>query len=401
MKKYDKKLLSKEFCNKLIDFAEQDDNLFREENFQKEVYKFYLTKPDIPKWISDELDSLIKINLSDLFYIKHWIVILKYIKGDFFKKHTDDSYDDRFLSGGVELVPNSNYKGGRLITSNEINDTDVGQFFTHTTKELHFVEEITEGVRYSLHFPIHKLSDWKLVYCLSKRLAKTEDSWNTTLELFKKSVQMSSVFHNVKLYTDLETKEYIDFDIEIEILEVNDLSFLDNYKIQILPLLHDNEILIDPDVFLKKELMIDSNKDLIVDRPDSSNNKWYDIEFDMAKEYKFSKLIEFKKNVTIPNIGIFKFFNKELQKEYIDNYNKIKSCTVEEVKKLPPFPRFSILLGQVSLENILSKDTYNIGYCSQKKENNYLHTAGEEKFSKDALDNLEHFLNREKKKSIL
>ena len=170
----------------------------REENFQKEVYKFYLTKPDIPKWISDELDSLIKINLSDLFYIKHWIVILKYIKGDFFKKHTDDSYDDRFLSGGVELVPNSNYKGGRLITSNEINDTDVGQFFTHTTKELHFVEEITEGVRYSLHFPIHKLSDWKLVYCLSKRLAKTEDSWNTTLELFKKSVQMSSVFHNVK-----------------------------------------------------------------------------------------------------------------------------------------------------------------------------------------------------------
>ena len=71
MKKYDKKLLSKEFCNKLIDFAEQDDNLFREENFQKEVYKFYLTKPDIPKWISDELDSLIKINLSDLFYIKH------------------------------------------------------------------------------------------------------------------------------------------------------------------------------------------------------------------------------------------------------------------------------------------------------------------------------------------
>jgi hypothetical protein len=401
MKQYDKKVLSKDFCNKLIEYAEIDDNLKREVNFQKEVSRFYMTGDNIPKWIFDELDNLIKTNLGELYFIKHWIVILRYTKGDFFRKHTDDSYDDRLLSGGVELNPNSDYKGGRLITSNKINKTAVGEFFTHTTKESHFVETITEGVRYSLHFPVHKLSDWKLVYCLSKRLAKTEDAWNTTIELFKKSVQMSSVFHKVKLYTDSETKQYIDFDIEIEILEVNDLSFLDNYKIQILPLLHDNEILIDPDVFLKKELIIDSSKDLIVDRPDSSNNKWYDIEFDMAKEYKFSELIEFKKNATIPNIGIFKFFNKQLQKDYIDNYNKIKSCTVEEVKKLPPFPRFSILLGQVSLENILSKDIYSIGYCSRKKENDYLHTAGEEKFKKDSVNNLEDFLNREKKKSIL
>ena len=210
---------------------------------------------------------------------------------------------------------------------------------------------------------------------------------------------MSSVFHKVKLYTDSETKQYIDFDIEIEILEVSDLSFLDNYKIQILPLLHDNEILIDPDVFLKKELIIDSDKDLVVDRPDSSNNKWYDIEFDMAKEYKFSKLMKFKKDVIIPNIGILKFFNKELQKKYINNYNKIKSFTFDE--SLPPFPRFSILLGQVSLENILSEDSYNIEYCSRKKQNDYIHLAGEEKFNENILDNLESFLNKEKKKSIL
>ena len=399
MKKYDKKFLSKEFCNKLIDFAEQDNNLFREENFQKEVYKFYLTDSTIPKWISEELDSLIKTNLSDSFYIKHWIVILKYIKGDFFKKHTDDDYDDRLLSGGVELNSKDEYEGGRLITSNKINDTEVGQFFTHTTKEKHFVETITKGTRYSLHFPIHKLSDWKLVYCLSKKLAKTEDGWKTTLELFKKSVEMSSRFHKVKLYTDLETKDDIDFDIDTEILEVEDISFLDNYKIQVLPLLKDNEILIDPDLFIKKELVIDSSKDLVVDRPDSSNNKWYDIEFDMAKEYKFSELIKFKKNVIIPNIGILKFFNKELQKKYIDNYNKIKSFTLDE--SLPPFPRFSILLGQVSLENILSRDTYNIEYCSRKKQNDYIHLAGEEKFSENVLDNLESFLNKEKKKSIL
>ena len=62
-------------------------------------------------------------------------------------------------------------------------------------------------------------------------------------------------------------------------MEVEDLSFLDNYKIQILPLLEKNEILIDLDVFLLKELTINEDCDIIVDREDSSNNKWYDIEF--------------------------------------------------------------------------------------------------------------------------
>ena len=37
MKQYDKKVLSKDFCNKLIEYAEIDDNLKREVNFQKEV----------------------------------------------------------------------------------------------------------------------------------------------------------------------------------------------------------------------------------------------------------------------------------------------------------------------------------------------------------------------------
>lgn len=400
MKKYDKKLLSKEFCSKLIEFAEQDNNLFREENFQKEVYKFYLTTPNIPKWISDEIDTLIKVNLGDLFYIKHWIVILKYREGDFFKKHTDDSYDDRFLSGGVELNSKDEYEGGRLITSDEVNDTEVGQFFTHTTKEKHFVETITKGNRYSLHFPVHKLSDWKLVYCLSKRLAKTEDIWKTTLEYFKKSVEINGKFHKLKLYTDEYTKNELDLGIETKILEVEDLSFLDNYKIQILPLLEKNEILIDPDVFLLKELTINEDCDIIVDREDSSNNKWYDIEFSMASDYKFSKLMKFKKNVFIPNIGVLKFFNKKLEQKYIDSYNKIKTIAKEE--NLPPFPRFSILLGQVNLENIISQDTYSVEYCARNKNNEYLHIAGDEKFLEDSLNKVENFLSKDKSsKSII
>ena len=241
---------------------------------------------------------------------------------------------------------------------------------------------------------------WTLVYCLSKRLAKTEDIWKTTLEYFKKSVEVNGKFHKLKLYTDEYTKKELDLDIETKILEVEDLSFLDNYKIQILPLLEKNEILIDPDVFLLKELTINEDCDIIVDREDSSNNKWYDIEFSMASDYKFSKLMKFKKNVVIPNIGVLKFFNEKLQQKYIDSYNKIKTIAKEE--NLPPFPRFSILLGQVNLENIISQDTYSVEYCARNKNNEYLHIAGDEKFLEDSLNKVENFLSKDKSsKSII
>ena len=84
------------------------------------------------------------------------ITLLIYKKGDFFGEHYDTStYGSGILSGNYLL--NDEYKGGNFILDGKKLEVGVGELFTYGRDVLHEVTEVTDGVRYLLHFFIDKL----------------------------------------------------------------------------------------------------------------------------------------------------------------------------------------------------------------------------------------------------
>ena len=79
-----------------------------------------------------------------------------YKKGDFITEHRDtSSFGTGILSGGYLL--NDEYKGGNFILDGKKLEVEVGELFTYGRDVLHEVTEVTNGVRYSLHFFIDKV----------------------------------------------------------------------------------------------------------------------------------------------------------------------------------------------------------------------------------------------------
>lgn len=228
--------------------------------------------------------------------------------------------------------------------------------------------------------------EWTLVYAFSKKLSTSEIQWKNFLKIFFKSVKYNKRFHKIKIYTDEHTLSYINhLDILIKVISFENYLFLDDIKIEVLGILEKNEVLIDPDIFLYKKLQLDNKFDLIVDRPVSINSYWYLDDIQSCKKYDFSKHLNFEVLDDITgNIGIMKFFNKELLNRYIDFYNKIKLTALNEKKLLPPFPTYSILLGEIGLKNVVDGYNYTMGFANKDIRNNYIHLAGENK----SLNNL-------------
>lgn len=226
------------------------------------------------------------------------------------------------------------------------------------------------------------MNDLILSYCFSKELSCGEIHFNQMMEFLKKSVEMNSRFHTTKIYTDTVTYEFVkNIPSDIIILNYTKFKFLDDIKIQTLPILAENEILIDIDIFLYKSLTINTTYDLILEnQKDAVDSLWYEAEYDEAKDFKFSKYITLSsKTGIVSNIGIMKFLNKSFLNRYIEKYNKITDIAKEETDKLPPFPKFSMLFGQLLLQNLIDEMGYRIYYTNDNKNNQYTHLTGENK----------------------
>ena len=132
------------------------------------------------------------------------------------------------------------------------------------------------------------MSKWNLVYCFSKKLSDNDDNFEKILYSLEKSIEYNSKFHKVKVYTDSLTYQFIEhLNIEIEIYPFSKFRFLDDIKIQTLPLLTENEVLIDPDVFLFKELCLNEDSDAIFERPEKLSDPWYQREYSDSIKFEF------------------------------------------------------------------------------------------------------------------
>jgi len=244
------------------------------------------------------------------------------------------------------------------------------------------------------------MSSWKLIYCFTKRLSQSEENFKNILYSLRKSIELSSRFHDVKIFTDKETIQYLNnIEVKKELLDFGHLRFLDDIKISVLPHIKENEVLIDPDVFLFKKLYITEKCDIFVERPENIKDNWYVTDYEYSKKFKFSKNIKLESisgNVT--NIGILKFFNTHLLNKYIERYNFVRNIALEEETTLDEFPKYSILLGQLLLQNVIDENGYIVSYAKHNKKNEYYHLAGEQKYENDYLNKI---LERKNNQSII
>ena len=244
------------------------------------------------------------------------------------------------------------------------------------------------------------MSKWNIVYCVTKKLSQSTENFNIILYCLSKSIEFASKFHNVKIITDIETIEYLkSFNVEKEVMDFGYLRFLDDIKISVLPHIKKNEILVDPDVFIFDELKIDTKCDLLAERQENITDSWYIEDYNLSKKFKFSKYIKLEsKTGFVTNIGILKFFNTKFLEKYIETYHFVRSIALEEEGIIDDFPRYSVLFGQLLLQNIVDKNNFKVSYSRLNKKNTYYHLAGAEKYEKSYLEKI---LKRKSQKTAI
>jgi predicted 2-oxoglutarate/Fe(II)-dependent dioxygenase YbiX len=155
-------IFTQEECNQIISFNEIYTRGFhvnnKDENQTLSLYKAN-SLPKNPKtsFVYKKLfDFFERVSNFNLYRYPTEVYIMKYEAGDKFNKHTDFKYN-RVFSVGVQL--NQDYKGGNynifLDKQKSIIDKTPGTAYCMEVSTLHEIEEITEGVRYSLVTFVH------------------------------------------------------------------------------------------------------------------------------------------------------------------------------------------------------------------------------------------------------
>mgnify|MGYP001595849488 CR=1 FL=1 len=221
------------------------------------------------------------------------------------------------------------------------------------------------------------------IYCFTKLLASNDEHYNISLEVLNKSVNFLSGKYPYKIFTDSITADDIkSFSQYIYTVDTSEFKFLDDFKISLLPKLQDNEVLIDPDVLIYKELKVNLDADLIFDYKDKVYQKWYsDGIANLKGTLIYDKINSIDKLPFIPNIGFLKINNKRLLQDYTDLYYQYREDILD--KHTDNYRGFSIILGQYLLGILLYEGNYS--YISNRENNSgevYVHLGGPQKYEK-------------------
>ncbi len=223
-------------------------------------------------------------------------------------------------------------------------------------------------------------------FCFTIKILNNKSDLNLYVEMIKNAIECAKQYHKVKFYTDEETIIHIPIeDIEIQIINTENFYFIDDFKVYLLDIIQEDEVIIDTDLFLFSPLYLEDGYDLYTDFKDHSGKDWYIEHLDWFVSKGIRDLIpNFNdKIISVPNIGILKFKNKELQKKYTETYYMIRDWVLSKDKNINR--GVSIILGQYLLALMISD--YKIKYC-YKNKNHYIHLSGPNKFEKNVVKNM-------------
>jgi len=227
------------------------------------------------------------------------------------------------------------------------------------------------------------MSKVKFAYCFSKTLAGNKDRYDVSLQLFKKSIELLSQHYDARVFTDNSTvADLKDINIPVVNLGELDLVFVDDIKLHCLPLLNQEEILVDIDVLILEKLNINTDVDLIFDFIDKPTSWWYDDNFSQLTHLNIKEeLHKISVPAFVPNIGFLKINNRELLNEYISLYNSFREIIINGYPVEQNINQFSMIIGQYLLGSIITRGNYsNYSMRAHNRPVEYLHLSGPAKY---------------------
>jgi len=225
-------------------------------------------------------------------------------------------------------------------------------------------------------------------FCFTIKLMSDPSKLENYRDMICKSVDCAKQHHSIKFYTDEKTLPFLkDIDVDKVIVNTEGFYFVDDFKVHLLSIIGEEEVLVDTDLFLFSPLKLEDGHDIYVDFRDESSKYWYKESLNYFIENGIMEIIPnfIQPIVYVPNIGILKIKNKILQKEYINIYYKVKEWVLTKDKHVTK--GISIILGQYLLGLILQNEEYSPYYCYNSK-NSYLHFSGPKKFREGILSNI-------------
>ena len=227
----------------------------------------------------------------------------------------------------------------------------------------------------------YSMSKKSFVYCFSKKLAANEEQYAINLMLLEKSINYLKQFYSYRLITDQQTLEDVkSLSDNIEITSSDDYIFLEDIKTSLVGSLSKNELIIDPDLFVYKELDIPTGYDILFDHKDSPKRSWYTDYVEKLKgTLLYDKIKSAGKLKFIPNIGFFSINNPDLRSNFLEQYRYFRDDIIKNKKEDPN--QFNLLLGQYLLGIVLSEGNYS--YLNIRSKNSgdvYVHLAGPNKY---------------------
>ena len=227
----------------------------------------------------------------------------------------------------------------------------------------------------------YSMSKKSFVYCFSKKLAANEEQYAINLMLLEKSINHLKQFYSYRLITDQQTLEDVkSLSDNIEITSSDDYIFLEDIKTSLVGSLGENELIIDPDLFVYKELDIPTGYDILFDHKDSPKRSWYTDYVEKLKgTLLYDKIKSAGKLKFVPNIGFFSINNPDLRSNFLEQYRYFRDDIIKNKKEDPN--QFNLLLGQYLLGIVLSEGNYS--YLNIRSKNSgdvYVHLAGPNKY---------------------
>lgn len=227
------------------------------------------------------------------------------------------------------------------------------------------------------------MSKPSFVYCFSKKLAANEEQYAINLLLLNESIGYLKGLYDYRIITDSDTiNDLKHLSTNIEFIDTSKFIFLEDLKVKCISLLKENEIIVDPDLFIFQKLEYNSDFDLIFEHKDSPKKPWYTDYLEKLKgTLLYDKIILTGKLPFVPNIGFFKITNDKLLSLFVEEYYRYREDIINKLSG--NLNQYNLLLGQYLLGIILYEG--NFSYLNLRSTNSaevYTHMAGPDKYRK-------------------
>lgn len=234
-----------------------------------------------------------------------------------------------------------------------------------------------------------------LIYTFTSKLYGEPGS-NSIVDVYENSYINNSKYHNIILYTDIESINiFKNIFKNITIIDTGDIVLVDDMKYKVLPLLTDDDLLFDGDIFLDEELIIEKNYDIYCETLETINgdvkimntiNEFIDSNVNDIKLP--SPFIITKTDMFMLNVGVLKFRNKKIENLYFEYYYKLREWfIINDIRnKLSGDNKqynFACTIAQHLL--YIFSQHYKLNVVCADKKNSYVHLKGENKYRKLVL----------------